>query len=648
MDDIRDCFRILDLEPGASFEDVKRSYRELVRVWHPDRFRSDPKLQAKAEEKLKQINLAYERLCKEAAAEGSHKAAATKTKAATNPAPERTRPEDEATHVPPVKDPSSPNEPENVHLTRWIWVATAVVALLIIAVTRSEKARESSDSARVQLTTPPKQVPKPPHPREELKSLALEAEQFFASDDWKNADTPTRRKYLDRSAEVFDDAFANAEPSLEVSEADSFYNSTTAFLKGKMAEHNRMDSEAKSRRAKSFEWYQKTASAGDRSAQTALGVMYEHGQGVSKDDNKAAEWFQKAAEQGDAVAQRSLGEMYAEGRGVHQDEAKAVEWFRKAATQGDSSAQRSIGQMYAEGRGVRKDEAKAEEWFQKSEPPEKPMEKIFSKMPSVNSATIDIIQTTNNRSTFKIAPAQVNVKVNAKTFLEAKTEASQQSQRLATAKYPDLKNEASSFHAKFTELYGAAKSDGNGLLDDPNWPMVVADMAATALRAYDTLNFGDSKEAVIGKLKQSTKLKPYDTESIRAKPDEIDGAYYLDVNGEAFKAYFTFYKSELAEVAFCSPPADIFAYNGRVEVAWKAIRDLAVLRFGEPAKSWGFPDSLKVMRAQGAQFLSDKWDIDGKEVTVGVSCGKHTYNPQLTVSDKARKGAIKKAAAGGL
>ncbi|MEI7821720.1 MAG: J domain-containing protein [Verrucomicrobiota bacterium] len=351
MDDIRECYRILDLEPGASLEEIKRAYRELVKVWHPDRFRSDPKLQAKAGEKLKQINLAYERLCKEAAAEGSHKAAATKTKAATNPAPERTRPEDEATHVPPVKDPSSTNEPENVHLTRWIWMAAAVVALLIIAVTRSEKPQESGNSARVQLPTPPEQV---------------------------------------------------------------------------------------------------------------------------------------AAEQGDAVAQRILGDMYAEGSGVVQDEAKAVEWFRKAATQGDSDAQRRLGQMYAEGRGVPKDEAKAEEWFQKSEPSEpseKPMEKIFSKMPRVNSPTIDVIQTTSTANTFKVAPQQVSVKVNAKTFLEAKTEASQQSQRLATAKYPDLKNKASSFHAKFTELYGAAKSDGKGLLDDPNWPMVVADETMRVLAA---------------------------------------------------------------------------------------------------------------------------------------------------------------------
>ena len=83
------------------------------------------------------------------------------------------------------------------------------------------------------------EIAPPPHPRDELKSLALEADQFYASDDWKNADAPTRQKYLDRSAEVFDEAFKSAESSLDEAEADSFYNSTTAFLQGKMAEHNK-------------------------------------------------------------------------------------------------------------------------------------------------------------------------------------------------------------------------------------------------------------------------------------------------------------------------------------------------------------------------------------------------------------------------
>jgi curved DNA-binding protein CbpA len=52
----------LDLEPGASAEEIKRAYRELVKVWHPDRFAYDSRLQKKAEEKLKKINGAYEQL----------------------------------------------------------------------------------------------------------------------------------------------------------------------------------------------------------------------------------------------------------------------------------------------------------------------------------------------------------------------------------------------------------------------------------------------------------------------------------------------------------------------------------------------------------------------------------------------------------
>ena len=64
LKDLHDCYRVLDLEPGASAEQVKDSYRALVKVWHPDRHGSDPKLQLRAQEKLKQINLAYERIRK--------------------------------------------------------------------------------------------------------------------------------------------------------------------------------------------------------------------------------------------------------------------------------------------------------------------------------------------------------------------------------------------------------------------------------------------------------------------------------------------------------------------------------------------------------------------------------------------------------
>jgi len=55
-------YEILGLEPGASEEEVKQAYRDLSRVWHPDRFANEPGLQQKAREKIKGIEEAYEKL----------------------------------------------------------------------------------------------------------------------------------------------------------------------------------------------------------------------------------------------------------------------------------------------------------------------------------------------------------------------------------------------------------------------------------------------------------------------------------------------------------------------------------------------------------------------------------------------------------
>jgi len=53
-------YRLLDLDPAASDEEVKRACRDMTKVWHPDRFGDDPRLRQKAEEKLKTILEAYE------------------------------------------------------------------------------------------------------------------------------------------------------------------------------------------------------------------------------------------------------------------------------------------------------------------------------------------------------------------------------------------------------------------------------------------------------------------------------------------------------------------------------------------------------------------------------------------------------------
>ena len=56
------AYEVLGVKPGVSNRDLKAAHRDLAKVWHPDRFLHDPRLQEKAQEKLKEINEAYELL----------------------------------------------------------------------------------------------------------------------------------------------------------------------------------------------------------------------------------------------------------------------------------------------------------------------------------------------------------------------------------------------------------------------------------------------------------------------------------------------------------------------------------------------------------------------------------------------------------
>lgn len=54
-----DPFSVLGVSSGASDDEVKRAYRELARKYHPDNYQDNP-LADLAEEKMKEINEAYD------------------------------------------------------------------------------------------------------------------------------------------------------------------------------------------------------------------------------------------------------------------------------------------------------------------------------------------------------------------------------------------------------------------------------------------------------------------------------------------------------------------------------------------------------------------------------------------------------------
>ncbi len=63
MGELENAYRMLDLEPGASLDEVNQAYKDLVFIWHPDRLpKENQRLVAKAQEKLKQLNHARDYL----------------------------------------------------------------------------------------------------------------------------------------------------------------------------------------------------------------------------------------------------------------------------------------------------------------------------------------------------------------------------------------------------------------------------------------------------------------------------------------------------------------------------------------------------------------------------------------------------------
>jgi TPR repeat protein/serine/threonine protein kinase len=118
--------------------------------------------------------------------------------------------------------------------------------------------------------------------------------------------------------------------------------------------------------AEAVKWYSKAAEQGFEEAQYNLGFCYANGIGISKDEAEAVKWYRKASDQGNAAAQCYLGFCYANGNGVSKDNAEALKWYRKAADQEYYLAQCFLGDCYANGNGISKDNAEAVKWYTKA------------------------------------------------------------------------------------------------------------------------------------------------------------------------------------------------------------------------------------------------------------------------------------------
>ena len=108
-----------------------------------------------------------------------------------------------------------------------------------------------------------------------------------------------------------------------------------------------------------FDWYKKSADAGNPLGQYYVCLMSDQGVGMRAEPETAAQWCQKAADQGLAEAQSMLGVIYSRQR--HYPEAEAL--YRKAAEQGYFTGQWNLAGLYADGHGVPLDHESAYRWL---------------------------------------------------------------------------------------------------------------------------------------------------------------------------------------------------------------------------------------------------------------------------------------------
>lgn len=74
----------------------------------------------------------------------------------------------------------------------------------------------------------------------------------------------------------------------------------------------------------------------------AQAVAYEHGEGVPKDQPRAAALYCEAARAGNVDAMYDLAWMYANGRGIAKDDALAAFFFSRAAREGHAQAREML------------------------------------------------------------------------------------------------------------------------------------------------------------------------------------------------------------------------------------------------------------------------------------------------------------------
>lgn len=113
--------------------------------------------------------------------------------------------------------------------------------------------------------------------------------------------------------------------------------------------------------------FEQGVEAGEPSAMFAIGVAFDRGEGLPRDEAAAVHWYQRASDLGFMEAHLWLAHMISSGRGgISPSWEAAAPIYLKAALAGHTDGQYMMGQMYTNGEGLPQDFEKAAEWYRRS------------------------------------------------------------------------------------------------------------------------------------------------------------------------------------------------------------------------------------------------------------------------------------------
>ena len=102
----------------------------------------------------------------------------------------------------------------------------------------------------------------------------------------------------------------------------------------------------RSEKAVPVEWIRKAAEHEDYApAHYSLGMCYDKGNGVERDEFEAFKWFQKGAESGHSLSQYQLALCYIEGKGTEQNKEAGLEILRKLSEMGLEEAKAKLSEL---------------------------------------------------------------------------------------------------------------------------------------------------------------------------------------------------------------------------------------------------------------------------------------------------------------